>query len=664
MRAMHPRDPRKRSTNVGRSKVVARASLFVLSACSLLVACGCEKNDKRVELASQAAEAGGADVEDDLGRDGSGATTTSAPPTCEEAPGVTFFVGPETPWSGAPLRVLAISDKPMAGEITLTRDAQSTSAASNERHGGPPYFWLAEIAQPSTGNWTASFRQSACEPSHGEASQTIAVGASPVPSARVPRHGVWNGRKEWTHVSENEYTAWVEMLFDAQDDEEPSWNALHEIIRDPKRNFLFDHLASHEDSGPRAPTMHPDCADLPYFLRAYFAFKMGLPFGLSKCDRGGNGAPPSCEGLVTNEDDDERAESHRDEGAVAMFGAFLGGTVADLAHSGSARAPFAEEDADYYPVAIDWNDLRPGTVYADPYGHTLLVAKRVAQTDGHGGVLFAVDGQPDGTVARKRFWRGNFLYAVDPALGGPGFKRFRPLGRKYKWGPLVRLGDDAIASSAEYGDVSREAEKLDVEAFYDRMEDVLSPKPLDAKRALMETLAALEEQVRTRVKSVDNGRKWLEKHEPPAPMPEGAEIFETNGPWEDYSTPSRDLRLLIAIDVVQGFPERAVRRKERYASPPVAEDLRALLDRELAARSVSYTRSDGSSFTLTLAEVVARSVALERAFNPNDCVEIRWGAPPESEEMSTCKAHAPAEQRTRMETYRAWFHERRRPPRK
>ena len=35
--------------------------------------------------------------------------------------------------------------------------------------------------------------------------------------------------------------------------------------------------------------LRPDCADLPYFLRAYFAFKMGLPFGFSKCSRGGGG---------------------------------------------------------------------------------------------------------------------------------------------------------------------------------------------------------------------------------------------------------------------------------------------------------------------------------------------------------------------------------------
>jgi hypothetical protein len=50
-------------------------------------------------------------------------------------------------------------------------------------------------------------------------------------------------------------------------------------------------------------------------------------------------------------------------------------------------------------------------------------------------------------------------------------------------------------------------------------------------------------------------------------------------------------------------------------------------------------------------------------FYPNDCVELRWGAPAKSEEALTCKHYAPAAQREKMSKYRAWFHERRRPPR-
>jgi hypothetical protein len=297
-----------------------------------------------------------------------------------------------------------------------------------------------------------------------------------------------------------------------------------------------------------------------------------------------------------------------------------------------------------------------------------MIAKRLPQTAEHGGVLLAVDGQPDGTVARKRYWRGNFLYATQRELGGPGFKRFRPVMRRA--GKLARLDDEAIRKHPEYGDASREAQKLDLEGFYDTMEDALSPRPLDPQRAMLETIAALEEQVRTRVKSVDNGRKWLDTAKGAAAMPDGPEIFETSGAWEDFSTPSRDLRLLIAIDVVRGFPARVARRPERFAMPPghtpqeVAAELERVLSRELSGRSVSYTRTDGSAFTLTLAEVLARGPALETAYNPNDCAEARWGAAAGSEELSTCHAHAPAEQRARMESYRAWFHERRRPPRK
>ena len=51
------------------------------------------------------------------------------------------------------------------------------------------------------------------------------------------------------------------------------------------------------------------------------------------------------------------------------------------------------------------------------------------------------------------------------------------------------------------------------------------------------------------------------------------------------------------------------------------------------------------------------------AYNVNDCVELRWGAPDESEEASTCKRRASGGQREKMTEYRAWFNERRRPPR-
>jgi hypothetical protein len=599
---------------------------------------------------------------------GTGIGVEASPAPCGEARDVFLFVSPAAPSVGQPLRVLAISDLPLDGELRL---GGSGATVSRTRHGGPPYFWSVEIGAPPLGATSATFEQPACV-GHTPATLRIDVARQRSSTLAAPKSGAWPARRAWNHAFENLYSTWIETLFDAPEGELPTWAALHEVLRDPKRNALFDHLGAAEDSGRSAPFLRPDCADLPYFLRAYFAWKLRLPFGLAECSRGGHGAPPACRGLITNEDDDEAvdAKPKREAGPIALFGAFVGGTVANKAHSGSARAPFEDEAADYYPVKLSWDSLRPGTIYADPYGHVLVVAKRVAQAaaPARGGVLYAVDGQPDGTVSRKRFWRGNFLYAKDRALGGPGFKHFRPIVRQE--GRLVRLDDEAIRRSPEYGDVSREVAAFDVDGFYDAMDDVLSPRPLDPERAMMETIDALEEQVRTRVQSLDNGRKWLEKTRSAAPMPDGPEIFETTGAWEDFATPSRDLRLLIAIDVVRDFPSRFARHPQRYALPPgktpveLAADLSRLLSRELDARSVTYTRTDGSPFTLRLSDVLARRASFEMTYNLNDCVEVRWGGAAGTPEASTCRAHAPADQVARMESYRAWFHERRRPPRR
>ena len=96
----------------------------------------------------------------------------------------------------------------------------------------------------------------------------------------------------------------------------------------------------------------------------------------------------------------------------------------------------------------------------------------------------------------------------------------------------------------------------------------MSPEPLDPVKAMADAITTLDEQVKTRVTSVENGRKYPEKRQAAMPaMPDGASIFETTGAWEDFSTPARDFRLLIAIDVVRGFPDHVARRPERYAMP-------------------------------------------------------------------------------------------------
>jgi hypothetical protein len=54
---------------------------------------------------------------------------------------------------------------------------------------------------------------------------------------------------------------------------------------------------------------------------------------------------------------------------------------------------------------------------------------------------------------------------------------------------------------------------------------------------MKEAITALEEQVKARITSVENGRKFQNGGRGEAAMPDGAAIFETTGAWEDFSTP-------------------------------------------------------------------------------------------------------------------------------
>jgi hypothetical protein len=577
---------------------------------------------------------------------------------CKPSKDVALFISPKQPVAGAPLRAVAVVPKKLDGALHLFDGHGVEVAVSAAGLGGPPYSWNAEIAAPKAGSYRAVF---------GDGCLSIEVAgetnASPVIKAR--KWGpAWAVSGAWNRETEDLYSAWIEKLFDAPETEALAWPALHEVLRDSKRNFLHDYLGQGEDDGGAHPiVIQPDCADLPYFLRAYFSYKLNLPFGYSSCTRGGGGQPPHCLKWHNNL---EHNRSKRRE-PMEAFGEYLRVTLADAVHSGTGRTPAEDDNTDYYPVPLTLENLRPGTVYADPYGHVLIVAKRTAGTKDKGGVLLAVDGQPDGTVSRRRFWRGNFLFAEDRAMGSPGFKRFRPV--VYEDKKARSLTNREIAANGDYGDYSLDQYKGGVEGFYDKMDDILSPTPLEPTVALIETIDTFEEQVKGRVLSVDNGQKYLAGGGASIDMPEGTSIFETTGPWEDFSTPSRDLRLLIAIDVVTGFPARVARRPTRYSVPvgktanDVKEELETRLAAELEKRRFSYKRSDGSSFELSLADVVKRARSFEMAYNPNDCVEARWGATPGTPEGKTCRRRAPADQSASMRKYRIWFHERRRPAR-
>ena len=66
-----------------------------------------------------------------------------------------MLASPIAPWKGAPLRVIFAAEKPLDGELSLIAPNGNIAAASGDRHGGPPYFWFAEVASPAAGTWQA-----------------------------------------------------------------------------------------------------------------------------------------------------------------------------------------------------------------------------------------------------------------------------------------------------------------------------------------------------------------------------------------------------------------------------------------------------------------------------------------------------------------------------
>ncbi len=614
---------------------------------------------------------------------------------------------PLAPWKGAALRVMLVTEKPLQGALSLIAPDGRVAAKSPDRHGGGPYTWFAEVAEPAAGTWHVTLALDHPTAECDTITRDISVSAHKPEPPHTPAGSFWQVRNSWNNATELLFSAWIEKLFDAPPEQSLSWKAWHEVLRDPSRNYLYNYLGRGEDNAKTG--LRPDCADFAYFLRAYFAYKMGLPFGYSNCSRGMGGKPPKCYQWFDMEHpeftrpppppEQEIASatpaaatppapaptlldlfSNQQQPAAAAavppakpaaakpkrpttFGEYLR-DVGDVVHSGAVRVSGNDDNTDFYTVALTQKALRPGTVYGDPYGHVLMLVHRVSEVDGTPGVFLAVDAEPDGSITRKRFWRGNFLFVHDPGLGTSGFKHFRPIIRD-KNGALRRLSNGEIEKNPAYGDFSLDKSQMSAEDFYDRMDDVMSPEPLDPVKAMTDAIASLNEQVKTRVTSIENGRKYQEKAPGDMSMPDGASIFETSGPWEDYSTPARDFRLLIAIDVVRGFPDRVLRRATRYAMPPgksaeeVKNELQGVLATELASRKITYTRSNGSDWTLSLKDVLDRAKDFEMAYNPNDCVELRWGAPENSEEASTCKRRAPQAQRAKMsQDYRAWFRER------
>jgi cell wall-associated NlpC family hydrolase len=577
------------------------------------------------------------------------------PKQCKDSEDLALFRTPREPDPLRPLRVIAVTrdDQRPAALFLVSPSGALISPPQNDLGVGPYARWI-EHANPEAGKWRALLadgeRVLACE-EFKVAPRPVARKA-PAEKTEAP---AWNATLKWERDTEALYAAFVEQLFSHPVTDLRSWSSLTELLQKPERNLLFDHRGLNEDVTLK---LAPDCADLPYLLRAYFAWKLSLPFAFHTCSRGRAGAPPKCNEITTNE---LTVKAAGDLGRFEQYWRKL----RDGVHSASGRTLPEDPVGDLYPVELDRRALMPGTVYTDPYGHMIVVGKWLPQGLAGEGMLMGADAQPDATVGRRRFWRGNFLFTPDTSDVGAGFKRYRPLSSD-KGAPLHIWTDDEIAKNRDFPKPSKQQYAGTLDDFYTRMDTQIYPRPVAVLDRMKRVVDALFEQTERRVEAIDVGVAGLKTVKMPIAMPDGYSIFETSGPWEDFATPSRDMRLLIAIDAVRAFPAQVRAAPQRFGVQPGSPELAQvdkLLEEQLALRKFKYTRTDGSPWELSLADVVTRVTALETAYNPNDCIESRWGAREGTPERAPCIMTAPAEQRAALEKYRSWFHDRKRPAR-
>ncbi|MHA7873266.1 MAG: hypothetical protein ACX939_13030, partial [Hyphococcus sp.] len=214
----------------------------------------------------------------------------------------------------------------------------------------------------------------------------------------------WKVYKErWSEADEAGYAAFVQAIGRSDCD---SLESCLQGDANPYRSSV----------DPRLPG---DCADMAYVLRAYYAWKNGLPFSYQNAMRTADGSRQdirySTEGNVV-------AGRRRILNYVSDAPTFLrriGGEVSTAMFRTHPKSGGGGSHDDFYPVEISRDAVRPGVIAYDIYGHVGIVYDILKN-----GRVLVVASHPDNSVTRSAYGP-NFMRSK-PALGA-GLKAWRPI---------------------------------------------------------------------------------------------------------------------------------------------------------------------------------------------------------------------------------------------
>ncbi|HEY7977225.1 MAG TPA: hypothetical protein VID67_03455 [Rhizomicrobium sp.] len=405
-------------------------------------------------------------------------------------------------------------------------------------------------------------------------------------------------------------------------------------------------------SDPPGIFFHSDCADLPYVLRAYYAWKRGLPFSYVSAV-----TPRGHARDIRYSKNGNEVVERKDVLSNSMSGYELLEELRDQISSATYRMHPDLDDPvpDLYSPAISAKSIRPGTLIYDPNGHVATVYR----VDPDGRINY-VDAHPDNSMTRG-FYDIRFVRSR-PGMGA-GFKNWRSAvlvdatrraDGVYVGGHVVLPRNAQIAdfSDEQYfgngprppddsewgsGGFRLNGEYLD---YYDFVRATLAGGRLqfDPVKEIHDLVDSNCADLQYRGEAVDLSiEAGLQNRPQPDRLP--ANIYGTDGDWETYSTPSRDARLKTAFKELRDEAQRFVTMyrkndpKLTYHGSDLAADMIAAYDQEAAKCHVTYTRTDGSRVTLGYDD--ARRRLFLMSFDPYQCVERRWGAT-DATEISTC----------------------------
>ena len=176
----------------------------------------------------------------------------------------------------------------------------------------------------------------------------------------------------------------------------------------------------YRDTDPPELKMDGDCADFIYQLRAYFAWKNGLPFSYPLYVMSRSGPTPDFRFSDAGNQVVARLQlqwqSDTDPAKLLLD---IRGTVSTAMFRIEHTFDTGYSASDFYSPKIERATIRAGSIIYDPWGHVVYVYK----LDDDGTVHY-VDSNPDREVTRGKF--GSQFPRTAPALAA-GFWNWRPM---------------------------------------------------------------------------------------------------------------------------------------------------------------------------------------------------------------------------------------------